>query len=112
MNWTTADLAERLGGNAQLAHELVDIFLLEYPTLLQTVRAGASSNDSLSVRRAAHAMKGTVANFIDAGPTATACAIERAAAESRLDAVPALVDQLERELHDLAAAMRRHRGNP
>ena len=111
MNWTAADLAERLGGNQQLAHELVDIFLAEYPSLLRTVRASLASDDRPSIRRSAHAIKGTVANFVDAGPTITAFAIERAVAESRLADVPALVEQLEREVDELAAAMRRHVSN-
>ena len=110
MNWNAADLAERLGGNQQLAHELVDIFLSEYPSLLQTVRVSLASDDRPSIRRSAHAIKGTVANFVDAGPTITAFAIERAVAESRLGDVPALVEQLEREVGELAAAMRRQRG--
>ena len=36
--------------------------------------------------------------------------LERAAAEARLGDVPALVEQLGRELQELAAAMRRHTG--
>ena len=111
MNWNAADLAERLGGNQQLAHELVAIFLAEYPAMLQTVRISVASDDRRSISRSAHAIKGTVANFVDAGPTITAFAIERAIAEARLGDVPALVEQLEREVNELAAAMRRHLGN-
>ena len=110
MNWTSADLADRLGGNRQLAHELVAIFLAEYPDLLRKIHASVARNDGREIGRSAHAMKGTVSNFVDAGPTATALALEHAAAEARLDEVPALVEQLERELHELAAAMRRQAG--
>jgi HPt (histidine-containing phosphotransfer) domain-containing protein len=110
MNWTSADLAHRLGGNRQLAHELITIFLAEYPNLLHTIHASVARNDERAITRSAHAMKGTVSNFTDSGPTATALALERAAAESRLSEVPALVEQLEREIEELAAAMRRHAG--
>ena len=110
MNWTSADLAERLGGNRQLAHELIGIFLAEFPGLLQAIHVSVARNDGQAISRSAHAMKGTVSNFIDAGPTATALALERAAAEARLGDVPALVEQLGRELQELAAAMRRHTG--
>jgi sigma-B regulation protein RsbU (phosphoserine phosphatase) len=98
MKWTAAALAERLGGNRQLAQELITIFLDEYPDLLRTIHASVARNDGQAISRSAHAMKGTVSNFIDAGPTATALALERAAAEARLGDVPALVEQLEREL--------------
>jgi HPt (histidine-containing phosphotransfer) domain-containing protein len=110
MNWTSAALADRLGGNRQLARELIAIFLAEYPNLLQTIHTSVARNDGQAISRSAHAMKGTVSNFIDAGPTTTAQALERAAVEARLTDVPALVEQLERELHELAAAMRRHAG--
>ena len=111
MNWTAAGLADRLGGNRQLAHELIDIFLVEYPGLLHAIHVSVAQNDGQAISRSAHAMKGTVSNFIDAGPTATALALEHAAAEARLDDVPALVEQLERELHELAAAMRQQAGS-
>lgn len=110
MNWTSAGLADRLGGNRQLAHELIAVFLAEYPNLLQMIQASVARNDGQAIGRSAHAMKGSVSNFIDVGPTATAQALERAAAEARLADVPALVEQLERELEELAAAMRRHAG--
>ena len=110
MNWTSAELADRLGGNRQLAHELIAVFLAEYPNLLQMIHTSVARNDGPAISRSAHAMKGTVSNFIDAGPTATALALERAATEARLADVPALVEQLEHELQELAAAMRRHAG--
>jgi len=109
-NWTSADLAERLGGNRTLAHELIAIFLLEYPSLLQSIRASADRQDREAISRSAHAMKGTLANFIDSGPTVTARALERAAADARLADVPALVEQLEGEIQALAAVMRRQTG--
>ena len=110
MNWTSAELADRLGGNRQLAHELIAVFLAEYPSLLQSIHASVARNDGQAISRSAHAMKGTVSNFIDAGPTVTAQALERAAIEARLAEVPALVEQLERELRELAHAMRRQAG--
>ena len=109
-DWTPADLLDRLGGNRQLALELIELFLIEYPRLWDALRTGVAQQDASAISRSAHALKGTLANFVDEGPTATAYAIERAAAESRLGEVPVLVEQLERELHDLTVAMRRAGG--
>ena len=106
MTWTPGALAERLGGDEALALELVSIFLAEYPNLLNAVHASVARGDAQAIRRSAHALRGSVTNFVDEGPTATLFAIERAGAEARLDAVPALVGQLERELDALVAAMR------
>jgi two-component system sensor histidine kinase/response regulator len=106
MTWSPATLAGRLGGDEDLVHELVDLFLAEYPHLLQAIRANVAVGDAQGIRRSAHKLRGSVTNFIDDGPTATAFALERAGAESRLDTAPALFGQLERELEALAAAMR------
>jgi hypothetical protein len=59
------------------------------------------------VRRAAHAAKGCIANFIEGGPQATAYAIERLAAEGKVDEAAPLVATLEREVAALAALMNR-----
>lgn len=106
MTWTPQTLAGRLGGDEALALELVSIFLDEYPNLLIAVHASVARGDAQAIRRSAHALRGSVANFVDDGPTATLAAIERAGAEARLAEVPALVGQLDRELDMLAAAMR------
>jgi len=103
--WSPAELADRLGGDADLARELVDIFLVEYPVLVQAIRTAVDHGDAPAIRRAAHALRGAITNFIDDGPTETALAIERAGESSRLDDVPALVRQLEGEIHSLAGAM-------
>jgi two-component system, sensor histidine kinase and response regulator len=104
--WTSAALTERLGGDRQLASELVDIFLSEYPNLVGALRHTVSRGDGDAIRRAAHAVKGTVVNFVHDGPAATALALERAAAESRLAEIPALMARLEGEIELLVAAMR------
>lgn len=106
MTWTPGTLADRLGGDEALALELVSIFLAEYPNLLNAIHAGVARGDAQAIRRSAHALRGSVTNFVDEGPTATLFAIERAGAESRLDDVRVLVGQLDRELDILAAAMR------
>jgi HPt (histidine-containing phosphotransfer) domain-containing protein len=109
-SWTPAALTERLGGDEHLARELVRIFLVEYPALLQAVLTHVARGDTSDIRRAAHALRGTVNNFVDEGPTATALELERAAGESRLDDVAQLSGQLTLEVEALAAAMRRFHG--
>ena len=106
MTWSPAALTDRLGGDADLARELVDIFLAEYPNQLQAVLTSIDRGDAPALRRAAHALRGSVTNFIDDGPTATALAIEQAAETSRLNDAEGLIGQLEQEIDALAAAMR------
>ena len=110
MTWTPAVLIERLGGDEHLVRELVDIFLTEYPKLLQAVRTSTGLADGPGLRRSAHALRGSITNFIDDGPTVTALALERAGEESRLDDATTLFAQLEREVEELARAMRNFHG--
>ena len=105
--WSSAQLLERLGGDVALARELVALFLTEYPRLLSRLRASLASGRAEDVRRAAHAAKGCIANFVDSGAFATAFEIEQLGQQERLESVASLVGRLERELEDLAAGMRR-----
>jgi HPt (histidine-containing phosphotransfer) domain-containing protein len=107
INWTPATLVARLGGDRTLARELVNIFLSEYPRLISTLDGAVNGNNPIEIRRAAHALKGTVSNFMDDGPTATARAIEEAAAASPVYALTPMLTQLRQEIEELAAAMRR-----
>ncbi len=109
-SWTPAALTERLGGDEHLAGELVEIFLVEYPALLQAVLTHVARGDTSDIRRAAHALRGAVTNFVDEGPTATALELERAAGQLRPDDLARLSNQLKLEVEALAAAMRRFHG--
>jgi two-component system sensor histidine kinase/response regulator len=108
--WTPEVLKERLGGDEQLVRELVRIFLVEYPALLQAVGIPVACGDMAGIRRASHALRGAIANFIDDGPTSTALALERAAGDARPGDVAGLAGQLTQEVEALAAAMRRFNG--
>jgi HPt (histidine-containing phosphotransfer) domain-containing protein len=104
--WSAAEMIDRLGGDEALARQLVALFLGEYPKLLDALRASVSTGNADSVRRAAHAAKGCIANFVDGGPQATAHAIERLGADGRLEGVAPLVARLEHEVAALVAPMR------
>jgi signal transduction histidine kinase/CheY-like chemotaxis protein len=96
--WSPADLIERLGGDEALARQLVTLFLAEYPKLLTALRDSFASGRADDVRRAAHAAKGCIANFVEGGPQATAYEIERLGAGGTLEGVAPLIARLEREV--------------
>ena len=104
--WSPKDLIERLGGDEALARQLVVLFLAESARLLQTLRRSCDSGSADDVRRAAHAVKGCIANFIEGGPHATASDIERLAAEGSVGEARPLVGALEREVAGLVALMK------
>jgi HPt (histidine-containing phosphotransfer) domain-containing protein len=98
-------MVERLGGDQELARELVSLFLGEYPNLMHNLRASIGSGNPDAVRRAAHAAKGCIANFIDGGPQTTAYRIEQLGTEGRLNEIAPLFSHLELEVATLVRDM-------
>jgi HPt (histidine-containing phosphotransfer) domain-containing protein len=98
-------MVERLGGDEDLARDLVILFLGEYPNLMNNLRASVRSGNADAVRRAAHAAKGCIANFIDGGPQTTAYRIEQLGAEGRLSEVAPLLVDLEQQVAALVRDM-------
>ena len=103
--WSPTAMVNRLDGDEELARQLITLFLGEYPRLMDGLRSSVSAGNPDAVRRAAHAAKGCIANFVDGGPQATAYRIEQLGTAGTLDEVPALVAQLEGEVERLARAM-------
>jgi two-component system, sensor histidine kinase and response regulator len=111
MDWTPDELIERLGGDPELARQMAVLFVEECPNMLGAVRQSVSEGEPDGIRRAAHAFKGSVANFIHGGPAATALALEEAGREGRLADAPALLARLEQEVADLIPQMRAYGGS-
>ena len=104
--WSPAAMIERLDGDDVLARQLVGLFLGEYDRLLADLRDALAAGSADQVRRAAHAAKGCLANFVEGGPQATAHRIEQLAVAGRLDEAPALTAQLADEVAALVVEMR------
>jgi len=56
-------LLARLDGSTELCAELIDTFLQESPQTLSAVKVAVETHDAAAIARAAHALKGAVANF-------------------------------------------------
>lgn len=113
MSWTPTVLIDRLGGDEELARQMIALFVQESPAMLESVRRSVAGGRGEDIRRAAHAFKGSVANFIDGGPTATALALEHAGRAAKLSEVSGLLAQLEAEVAALVDDMREfERGMP
>ena len=100
-------MLSRLAGDRELACQLADIFISECPRMVQAVREGVEQHDPDAVRRAAHALKGSTLNFVEAGAAATAFALENMGREGNLATASATVDRVERELAELIDHLRR-----
>jgi hypothetical protein len=103
--WTPTQMLARLDGDAELALQLCAIFIDECPRMLQRLREALSSGAADEVQRSAHALKGSVSNFIDDGPTATAFELENIGRGGQLDGAASVLDRLEREIAALTACL-------
>lgn len=54
---------ERVGGDEELLREIAGLFLEDYPSLNQKIQQALASQDAHQLERAAHSLKGSVANF-------------------------------------------------
>jgi HPt (histidine-containing phosphotransfer) domain-containing protein len=54
---------ERVGGDEQLLQEVAVLFLDDYPKVLGEIHAAIQAGNAKAVERAAHTLKGSVANF-------------------------------------------------
>jgi two-component system, sensor histidine kinase and response regulator len=99
----------RLEGDVRLFGELAGFFVEDAPVLLEEIRAGLRQHDAKTVERAAHSLKGLVANFDSQAAVASAYAIENLAHQGRLADVPAEMEGLQREIGRLCDALEPYR---
>ncbi len=96
------DLAlSRVGGDAVLLKEIAALFLEDYPNALAEIRAAAARGDSTGVERAAHGLKGSVANFGAQAAVDAAFQLEQMGRAGDLGRVREAIDQLARVLQSL-----------
>jgi HPt (histidine-containing phosphotransfer) domain-containing protein len=96
----------RLGGDRELFHEILDIFLEDAPTLLEKAAHALANGDTDTLGRSAHSLKGLSANFAAAPTVAAAYAVELHAREHDLKSAAICFQELETQLHRLDAALR------
>lgn len=84
-------------GEPDLIVDLIDLYLEDTPRRLAAMSALLAQRDALSLRRAAHGLKGSCAT-LGAARTARLCeAVEEMSRDSSLEAVATLLDELEQE---------------
>jgi two-component system sensor histidine kinase/response regulator len=102
---------ERIEADRTLAQELVELFLQEAPQMLAAVASAIADKDPQALSLAAHAIKGSIANFSAPRAVQAAATLERIGHENDLTnadlAFVCLQDQvlqLSEELKRAAAA--------
>ena len=108
--WTADALLARVGGEVEIARELVGLFINECPRMLEAVRQSVAAGDAQEIRRSAHLLKGSVANFTETGAAAAALALEMIGREGRLQDAPRALGHLEQELEALLPQLQQFAG--
>ena len=85
--------------------ELAGLFFEEYPRLLEQVKESIAKSDSESLERAAHCLKGSVANFAARDAYDAALALEKLGREGNLASATRACERLEAEINLLRIAL-------
>src|SRR4051812_40494104 len=102
-----ASLLERVGGDPNLLREIAGIFLNEFPSLMAEIEAAWAAGDALSLRYAAHSMKGSVANFEVPAVTEAALTLELIGRSGDLSHAEEALQVLRFRLESLRPALER-----
>jgi two-component system, sensor histidine kinase and response regulator len=85
----------RVGGDAELLTELAVLFLEEYPRTLGALHSAMERGDLKGVERAAHGLKGSVANFGARPAVEAALQLEQLGRDQKLSEVSQALCSLE-----------------
>ncbi len=94
VDWDEA--LERVAGSQETLDELVDIFLEQWPQMMDEIEQGVARADHTTLRRAAHTLKGSAAIF---GARPVVDAADRLSEMGRLQQLDG-ADEALRELQD------------
>ena len=87
-----------VGENHDLARQLVDIFIAQSPSLLHDIREAIEAGNPVALRRAVHALKGTISNFPHGSARVVATRMEAIGFEEDLAAAREALPLLEQEI--------------
>ena len=90
----------------QLFQELVEIFLNDFPQMLNTLRDSLMNADAETFKRTAHSLKGMLRNFQAESAAETAFELEQIGDRGKLDGADQIVDSLAGELDDVAQKLK------
>ena len=96
---------ERVGGDSELLQEMAQLFLDEYPSQLEAVRAAVRARDARALERSAHSLKGSVGNFGAAAALEAALRMELLGRRGELQDVEQAMRSLEVALLTLQPEM-------
>ncbi|MGZ8795145.1 MAG: Hpt domain-containing protein [Gaiellaceae bacterium] len=104
-NAVLGELCESVGDDPKFLAELVDEFLQDAPTQLESLRGAATSGDAPVAGRAAHTLKGNSRTFGAIALASLCQEAETAAGAGDLDAVLSHLDEMDGEWRRVCAEL-------
>jgi protein-histidine pros-kinase len=101
-----ATVLAAFGGNQKVLREVIDMFLVDGPAHLTAMRHALEAGDAQALSSTAHALKGSVGLFVQAGAFETVRQLERTAKAGDLQSAGPLWASLERDMRVLDTALR------
>jgi HPt (histidine-containing phosphotransfer) domain-containing protein len=100
----------RFDGEPELLRDVVNLFLDDCPKLLDGIRGAVERGDAGGLERAAHKLKGTVANFSARASYEAALRLEVMGREGHLEQARESLGRLESALDELSPTLLRLSG--
>jgi signal transduction histidine kinase/DNA-binding response OmpR family regulator/HPt (histidine-containing phosphotransfer) domain-containing protein/PAS domain-containing protein len=104
-----AKVLKNIGGDHQLFHQLIAMFLTRYRVLLDEVKSGLAQADAQVLERAAHTLKGAAGNLCASEVMSTAAQLEALGREGLFQNAPPVFAQLETDVIRLVGVLDRYR---
>jgi two-component system, sensor histidine kinase and response regulator len=99
------ELWERLDGDRELLSEILECFQQEYPAQIQVLREALQAKDAHRLERAAHSLKGALANLSAPEGRKLASEVEQLARAGELARADSLLPSLEEEISRVFEAL-------
>ena len=94
------------GGNRKLLGEVIDLFLADTPRILDEARAALVRADAAALAESAHALKGSIGLFLQAGAYDAARRLETDARAGKLAGIDMTLAELDEEARRLSDDLR------
>jgi HPt (histidine-containing phosphotransfer) domain-containing protein len=98
---------DRVGGDEELLREVLELFLSEYPNLLEDVQRAVQQSNAKSLERAAHTLKGSLSTIGAEIAAQTALSLELMGRTGQLDGACEQLGNLDMALRRLATELHR-----
>ena len=100
------ELLKKFDGDEGFLGELIEVLINDVPEQLSGIQKAVDSRNSNDIERAAHKLKGAIANFEEKAAFEAALQLELMGRESRLDGVEEAYNTLGKEVECLVNALK------